>query len=84
MESSSGCIRRIDKEVPKDPELHLIVDQWAIRRGSFSSIKVVIATIEQLVVAHDKTKAPVKWTRKADSVLVKIKRICSQISGTGH
>ena len=120
-------LRRIDKEVPKDLELHLIVDNYcthkhakvkawlaqrprfhvhytptyaswlnqverwfgiitqrANRRGSFSSVKELIAKIEQFVAACDKTKAPFKWTATADSILEKIQRLCSQISGTGH
>jgi putative transposase len=122
-----GFLRRIDKEVPKDLELHLIVDNYcthkhanvkawlaqrprfhvhdtptyaswlnqverwfglitqkAIRRGSFSSVKELIEKIEQFVVAYDKTKAPFQWTATADSILEKLQRLCSQISGTAH
>jgi putative transposase len=120
-------LRRIDKEVPKDLELHLIVDNYcthkhakvkawlaqrprfhvhytptyaswlnqverwfglitqrAIRRGSFSSVKELISKIEQFVAAYDKTKTPFNWTATADSILEKLQRLCSQISGTGH
>ena len=120
-------LRRIDKEVPKDLELHLIVDNYcthkhpkvrawlaqrprfhvhytptyaswlnqverwfgiitqrAIRRGSFSSVKELIAKIEQFVAAYNKTKAPFNWTATADSILEKLQRLCAQISGTAH
>ena len=120
-------LRRIDKEVPKDLELHLIVDNYcthkhakvkawlaqrprfhvhytptyaswlnqverwfglitqrAIRRGSFSSVKELISKIEQFVAAYDKTKVPFKSTATADSILEKLQRLCSQISGTAH
>jgi putative transposase len=120
-------LRRIDKEVPKDLELHLIVDNYcthkhakvkawlaqrprfhvhytptntsllnqverwfglitqkAIRRGSFSSVKELIEKIRQFEEAYDKTKTPFQWTATADSILEKIQRLCSQISGTGH
>ena len=120
-------LRRIDKEVPKELDLHLIVDNYcthkhakvkawlaqrprfhvhytptyaswlnqverwfgiitqkAIRRGSFSSVKELINKIEQFVAAYDKTKAPFQWTATADSILEKLQRLCSQISGTAH
>jgi putative transposase len=35
-----------------------IITQRAIRRGSFSSVKELIARIEQFVAADNKTKAP--------------------------
>ena len=43
-----------------------------------------IARIEQFVAAYDKTKAPFTWTATADSILQKLQRLCSQISGTAH
>jgi putative transposase len=61
-----------------------IITQRAIRRGSFSSVKELIARIEQFVAAYNKTKAPFSWTATADSILEKLQRLCSQISGTGH
>jgi len=51
--------------------------QRPIRRGSFSSFKERTATIEQFVASFDKTKAPFKWTATADSMLEKVRRICS-------
>jgi putative transposase len=59
-----------------------IITQRAIRRGSFSSVKELIAKIEQFVEAYNKTKAPFNWTATADSILEKLQRLCSQISGT--
>ena len=61
-----------------------LITQRAIRRGSFSSVKELISKIEQLVAAYDKTKVPFKWTATADSILEKLQRFCSQISGTAH
>ena len=46
-----------------------IITQRAIRRGIFSSIKELIAKIEQFAAAYDKTKATFKWTATADSIL---------------
>jgi len=61
-----------------------IITQRTIRRGSFSSAKELITKIEQFVTAYNKTKAPFNWTATADSILEKLQRLCSQISGTGH
>ena len=62
-----------------------LITQKALRRGSSSSVKELIETIEQFVAAYDKTKTPFPWTATADSILEKLqRRLCSQISGTGH
>jgi putative transposase len=61
-----------------------IITQRAIRRGSFSRVKELIARIKQFVAAYNKTKAPFNWSTTADSILEKLQRLCSQISGTGH
>jgi putative transposase len=122
-----GFLRQIEKSVPQDLDVHLIVDNYcthkhakvrawlaqrprfhvhytptyaswlnqverwfgvitqrAIRRGSFSSVKELIAKIEQFVAAYNKTKTPFNWTATADSILEKLQRLCSQISGTAH
>ena len=61
-----------------------IITQRAIRRGSFSNVKELIAKIEQFVAAYNKTKATFNWTATADSILEKLQRFCAQISGTSH
>ena len=61
-----------------------IITQRAIRRGSFSSVKELIAKTEQFVATCNKTRAPFSWTATADSILERLQRLCSQISGTGH
>ncbi len=121
-----GFLRLIEKSVPEDLYVHLIVDNYcthkhakvhswlaqrprfhvhhtptyaswlnqverwfgditqrAIRRGSFSSLKELIAKIEQFVEAYNKTMAPFNQTATADSVLQKLQRLCSKISWTG-
>ena len=118
-------LRRIDKEVPPELDVHLIVDNYcthkhakvrswlaqrprfhvhytptyaswlnqverwfgiitqrAIRRGSFSSVKELIAKIEHFIANYNKDSAPFSWTATADSILEKLQRLCSQISGT--
>ncbi len=61
-----------------------VITQQAIRRGSFSSVKELIAKIEQFVASYNKNKAPFNWTATADSILEKLQRLCSQTSGTAH
>ncbi len=61
-----------------------IITQRAILRGSFSSVKELVGRIEQIVAAYNQAKAPFDWTATADSLLEKLQRLCSQISGTAH
>jgi putative transposase len=61
-----------------------LITQKAIRRGSFRSVKELVAKIEQFVAAHNKKAEPFVWIATADSILAKIERLCGRISGTGH
>ena len=61
----------------------LITDK-AIRRGSFTSVKQLVQRIDQFVAAYNANCQPFKWTATADSILHKLHRLCSRISGTGH
>lgn len=61
-----------------------LITQRAIRRGSFSSFKELIAKIEQFVSSCGKTKVMFKWTATADSILEKLQRLYSQITGEAH
>jgi putative transposase len=54
-----------------------IITQRAIRRGSFSSVKELIARIEQFVAAYNKKTAQFIWTATADSIPEKLQRLCS-------
>ncbi len=61
----------------------LITDK-AIRRGSFTSVKQLVQRIDQFVTHHNTHSQPFRWTATADSILEKLHRLCSRISGTGH
>jgi len=61
-----------------------IITQRAIRRGTFKSVKALIAKIEQYVTQYNRTSHPFVWTATADSILQKVKRLCQHISETGH
>ena len=120
-------LRHIDKNVPKDLDIHLIVDnyaphkhakikswlakrsryiihytptysswlnqverwfgiitQQAIRRGTFSSVKNLIKKINQFVENYNANTSPFVWTATAASILAKVERVCTVISGTSH
>ena len=120
-------LRRIEKNVPDDLDIHLIVDNYsthkharvkawlahrprwhihfiptysswlnqverffgfitdkAIRRGSFRSVKELVAKIDHFVTHYNRHCQPFVWTASADSILEKIERLTSRISGTGH
>jgi putative transposase len=61
-----------------------IITQRAIRRGTFKSVKALIARIEQFVIQYNPASHPFVWTATADSILEKIRRLCQRISETGH
>ena len=61
----------------------LITDK-AIRRGSFTSVKQLVQRIDHFVAHHNTNCQPFEWTATADSILAKLHRLCSRISGTGH
>jgi putative transposase len=56
----------------------------AIRRGSFNSVKELIQKIDHFVSQYNKSCTPFVWTATADSILEKLERLTSRISGTGH
>ena len=59
-----------------------IITQQAIRRGTFRSVKELIAKIERFVRKHNSKSKPFVWTATADSILAKIERLCKAIAGT--
>lgn len=60
------------------------ITQRAIRRGTFQSVKELVAKIDQFVRSSNAHAQPFIWTATADSILAKIERLCSRISGTAH
>lgn len=61
-----------------------LITQRAIRRGSFSSVKELTEKIDAFVNHYNRSSRPFAWTATADSILQKIARLCSRISGTAH
>lgn len=61
-----------------------IITQRAIRRGTFRSVKELVAKIERFVKNYNSKSKPFAWTATADSILAKIERLCKAIAGTRH
>ena len=61
-----------------------LITQRAIRRGSFASVKELVAKIDQFVKAYNEDCTPFMWHATAESILEKLGRLCQAISGTGH
>ena len=61
-----------------------LITQRAIRRGTFRSVKELVANIELFVKQYNPNSRPFVWTATADSILGKIKRLFQSISETRH
>jgi len=61
-----------------------LITDTAMRRGSFTSVKQLAQRFDQFVKHHNTNSQPFRWTATADSILEKLHRLCSRISGTGH
>ena len=61
-----------------------LITQRAIRRGTFHSVKHLIAVIESFVSRYNPNAKPFVWTATADSIIAKIERLCIAIAGTRH
>ena len=61
-----------------------LITQQAIRRGSFRSVKELVEKIDDFAEHYNRSHRPFVWTATADSILAKISRLCSVISGTQH
>jgi putative transposase len=61
-----------------------IITQRAIRRGTFKSVRELVAKIEAFVQHYNRRCHPFSWTATADSILEKIDRLCKAVAGTAH
>ena len=61
-----------------------LITQRAIRRGSFTSVQDLVRKIDAFVQRYNRSSRPFVWTATADSILKKIARLCSRISGTRY
>jgi putative transposase len=61
-----------------------IITQKAIRRGTFRSVKELVAKIENFVAHYNAKSKPFMWTATPDSIFEKLQRLCKGISETQH
>lgn len=61
-----------------------LITEKCIRRGTFQSVAELERAIEKYINVHNKTAKPFKWVADADTILGKVKRLCTRISGTPH
>ena len=61
-----------------------LITQRAIRRGSFRSVKELVEKIDAFVQHYNRSHRPFIWTATPESILGKVTRLCSRISGTRH
>jgi len=61
-----------------------VIKQGAIRGKSLSTVKELIAKIDQFLEVYNKTKPSFNWDATVDSILVKPQRLCSKISRTAY
>ena len=120
-------LRLIDREVPPDLDLHLVVDNYAthkhprvrawiakrpryhlhftptyaswlnqverwfglitqraIKRTSFRNVRHLVKTIEEFTHRYNQEAKPFVWAATAQSILDKLERLSTRISGTPH
>ena len=61
-----------------------LISDKTIRRGSFHSVRDLVAKIDHFVTHYNQTCKPFVWTATAESILAKLQRLCSRINGTEH
>jgi len=59
------------------------ITQRRIRRGTFGSVKALIAAIDEYLREYNQAPTRFVWTKDADMILAKIHR-CKQALGTAH
>jgi len=60
------------------------ITQQAIRRGTFGSVKELVAKIDHYAKNSNRHAHPFVWTATADSIFAKVERLCKGIYGTAH
>src|SRR5262249_19605963 len=59
------------------------ITQKRIRRGTFRSVKELVAAIAEYLREHNQAPTRFGWTKDADMILGKIRR-CKEALGTSH
>ena len=61
-----------------------LITHQAIRRGSFSNVRELANKINAYVERYNAKASPFVWVTNAESILAKVERLYSVISGTQH
>lgn len=61
-----------------------IITRQAIRRGTFTSVEDLVATIEAYIDGWNETSHPFTWTKPADEIITKIKSAKTKGTATAH
>ena len=61
-----------------------IIERQAIRRGSFTSVRDLMAKTRAFITGWNARQHPFIWTKPADQILAKINRKRKLVSGTSH
>ncbi len=61
-----------------------IIERQAIHRGSFPSVRDLMAKIREFITGWNRRKHPFIWTKPAEEILAKIERKRKHVSTTGH
>ena len=61
-----------------------ILSRQALRRGSFESVRALIAAIERFTRQWNDGASPFTWVKTPDEILAKAVRKTQATSGAGH
>ena len=61
-----------------------IIERQAIRRGTFTSARDLMAKIRAFITGWNRRKHPFMWTKTPDEILTKINRKRKHVSTTSH
>lgn len=61
-----------------------IITRKAIRNSSFQSVKDLVEHIGRFVDSYNQNSKPFAWTATAESIMMKLEKLISLISGTQH
>ena len=61
-----------------------LLSQRAIKRGSFRSVPDLVSKIQAFIDSYNASATPFAWVATAQSIIDKVARIATRISGTAH
>ena len=61
-----------------------IITRQSIRRGTFTSVAVLVKRIRDYIDHWNADSKPFVWTATADEILAKVAKFCLRTSNPGH